>query len=192
MSYRLEDFTPTAMLIKVQGIKYKAAIVPLALVVLGFLIHSFHENDYVKFSSLAGLFLYLVVIFLHRVYRPMPPQESGICLSPVHGTVTSVENGRITIVKKTLNHIDVRNPMTGMTFGKVNEMVFGFEGSDVQCELTGNRIKDFPDDVTAQGRMKGVAVGKCTATLTFPQGWEFDVAPGEKVIAGETILGRRS
>ncbi len=192
MNYRLEDFTPTSMLMKVQRIKYKSAIFPIALVVLGFLIYSYYENDYVKISSMIGLFLFLALIYIHRVYRPMPPQESGICLAPLHGMVTRTEDNKVTIEKKVFNYIDIRNPMDGMNFGKINEMVFGFEGAEIQCELTGNRIHEFPDEVTSQGRMKGATVGKCTAVITFPKGWAIDIMPGEKVVAGETIIGSRS
>ncbi len=192
MNTRLEDFTPTTMLMQVQRLKYKLAIFPIALVVLGFVIFSYYENDYVKISSMVGLFLFLGIIYLHRVYRPMPPQETGICLAPVHGTVVSIEGNKLTIEKKALNYVDIRSLMTGMSFTKINEVIYGFQGSDVQCELTGNHIHVFADEVTTQGRMKGATVGKCTASMIFPQGWTIDIATGEKVVAGETIIGRRS
>ncbi len=191
MNYRLEDFTPTSMLMKVQGIKYKAAIFPVALVLLGFLVYSYFQNDYVKFTSMLGLFIYLGIIYIHRVYRPMPPQEHGICLSPVHGTVTLIEANKITIEKKFFNYIDLRIPVEGMELLAENPMIFAFEGQGITCEITGNRLKNFHDETKSQGRIAGVAVGKCTATITLPEGWKVEAEPGEKVIAGESVIGGR-
>ena len=167
-----ENYNPARILQDIQMIKYKKVIIPIALIIISLFLQKY--VDQAKYLSAVGLVLYFYISFVvYRISRNIPPEtDREVFLSPIFGTVQSVNDNKVTIAKSQFSLADFR---------------LGISREKFEIECSGkltilDKVSDIP------GRLIGLFPGKGTLVCTIPEGFEFDVFPGTRLLAGETIL----
>lgn len=171
----MSEYTPVEYLTKIQKLKYKAAIFPILLVIISFGLNMIYQLDQVKYLSILGLIWYILIIIRFRIRRNVPPKnESEIILSPIYGTITKIDINMITIKKGLFQAADIRYP-----------------GYEINLKFTSKFINLFEKKPNLAGKLIGVVSCKSKCVCTIPDDWNINVHPGDKVIAGETILAAK-
>ncbi len=166
------DYTPIEYLTKIQKLKYRAAILPVLLVIFSFGLNMIYEIDQAKYFSVIGLFWYILIIIQFRVTRNHPPEiEAEIILSPIYGKVTKIEDGFITIKKGLFQSADIR-----------------YAGQNIQVKIKSKKVNYFEEQPSLSGRLIGVISSSAICICDIPEVWKIEINIGDKVVAGETIL----
>lgn len=168
----MSEYTPVKYLTKIQKLKYKAAIFPILLVVISFVLNMFFELDQAKYLSIIGLIWYIFIIIQFRVRRNYPPEsETEIVLSPIYGRVSKIENNSITIKKGFFQSADIR-----------------YLGQNIEVKIDSRKVIYFEEQPTLNGKLIGVVPSSAMCICKIPVGWKIEINIDDKVIAGETIL----
>ena len=168
----MSNYTPVEYLTKIQKLKYKAAIFPILLVVISFVLNILFELDQAKYLSIIGLIWYIFIIIQFRVRRNYPPEsETEIVLSPIYGRVTKIENNSITIKKGVFQAADIRYP-----------------GQNIEVKIDSRKVTYFEEQPTLTGKLIGVVSSSAMCICEILDDWKIEINIGNKVVAGETIL----
>ena len=166
------DYTPIEYLTKIQKLKYRAAILPVLLVIISFGLNIIYEIDLAKYFSVIGLFWYIFIIIQFRVTRNHPPEiEAEIILSPIYGKVTNIEDGFITIKKGLFQSADIR-----------------YAGQNIEVKIKSNKVDYFEEQPSLSGKLIGVISSSAICICEISEDWKIIIKIGESVVAGETIL----
>jgi len=172
----LTDYNPIEYLTKIQNLKYKAATLPIIIVVVSFGINMIFKVDIVKYCALLGLVLYVFVLMRYRIKKQVPPENSEIAiLSPLHGKILQIDANLIKIKKHFLEAADFRC----------------FSNENIEIEFSKSRLFRFEDDCNVPGKLIGIIPHSVICIITIPEKYKIEVNPGEKVEAGETILAKQ-
>ncbi len=172
----LTDYNPIEYLTKIQNLKYRAATLPIIIVVVSFSINMIFEVDIVKYCALLGLFFYVFVLMCYRIKKQVPPENSDTAiLSPVHGKIFQIDANRIKIKKHILEAADFR------CSSKEN----------IKIQFSNSRLFRFENDCNVPGKLIGIIPHSVICTITIPENYKIEVNFGEKVEAGETILAKQ-
>jgi len=174
----MNKFNPEQYLLKIQKQKYKIAILPILVVVIGFFFHSSFQFTFLKYVSLAGLLGYVFVIMLHKVNKAVPPVcEQKHILSPISGKITSIKNNKIEIEKSIFDPIDIRCSTSS---------------DKIDIIWKNRKPKFFEENCQLPGKLIGMIIGKVNCILKLPDDYVIDVKEGQKLLAGETIMAKSS
>jgi len=167
-----ENYNPARILQDIQKARYKKVVIPIALILLSLFLQQYIVQA--KYLSALGLLLYFYISFVvYRISRNVPPDtDREVLLSPIFGTVQSVDEKKITIKKSQFNYADFR---------------LGISREKFQVEAIG-KLTILDEESNIPGRLIGFMPGKGSLICTLPDGFEFDVELGAKLIAGETVL----
>ncbi len=167
-----ENYNPARVLQDIQKAKYKKVVIPIALVLISLFLQQYIVQA--KYLSVVGLLLYFYISFVvYRISRNVPPETNReVMFSPIFGIVQSIDKNKITIKKSNFDHADFRLGISREKF-------------EIDCSVN-LTILDKVSDVP--GRLIGMMPGKGSLTCTLPEGFEFEVAIGTRLLAGETIL----
>jgi hypothetical protein len=167
-------YTSSKHLLQVQKIKYKFMTIPL-IVVLGSLITSrFINMDYLKFVSLFGLILYIIIMLYFKIDRLFTPDRKESILSPISGKILSFDkHSRLVIIKKTFRqNVEIRNP-----------------SEDEQIEpIFNKKVNLFIKKSILKGELIGVFIGSGLCELKIPLNYILKVQIGEIVTSGDIIF----
>ena len=167
-------YTSGKQLLQIQKIKYKYMSVPAIIVLGSFFANFYVENDNLKFISLFGLLLYLVILFYFKINRSFQPDKEESVLSPITGTVASFdEQSRIVKIKKKFHHnIEIRNP------SEIDEIIPNFTG----------KTNIFVINSQLKGELIGVMIGSGMSELKIPVNHISKISVGEFVHSGQSIF----
>ncbi len=194
----ITETTPLSTLLAINKMKYKSAIIAFLLVVLSFVLNAYMENSYSQYIALAGLAYYLFILLIYSVNKSVPiSDDENSLLAPINGKVADItnENGKtsITIVKHFFNAADIRRVHSAdeIEFKKnrvdaqnsENEFFWSVKGN------VGNLLTE-TNKAETKASLIGISVGSGTCRFEFPAGYDCYIQKGDKVIAGETIIGR--
>lgn len=171
-----ENYNPARILQDIQKAKYKKVVIPIALILISLFLQQYIVQA--KYLSVVGLLLYFYISFVvYRISRNIPPEtDREVLLSPIFGIVQSIDKNRITIKKSNFDHADFR---------------LGISREKFHMECSGN-LKILDTLSNLPGRLIGMMPGKGSLTCTLPEGFEFEVVSGTRLLAGETILAIRA
>ncbi|NQV18060.1 MAG: hypothetical protein HQ534_05905 [Armatimonadetes bacterium] len=171
----MDKFNPTEYLTKIQKLKYRAAAIPILLVVLSFVFSIGTNSLYLKFISLIGFVLFIFISGRYRIKKNIPPSfEKPVFLAPINGIVRSINlEKKIIVIKKGLFHTsEIRSNLQDLEVNIVAKKIFWFElSSDIQ------------------GKLVGIVPASAECTCNLPSNFKISVQVGQKVISGETIIG---
>ena len=168
----MSKYTPIEYLTKIQKLKYKAAILPILLVIISFGLNMIYVIDLAKYFSVIGLFWYIFIIIQFRVTRNHPPEiEAEIILSPIYGKVTKIEDGFITIKKGLFQSADIR-----------------YAGKNIEVKIKSKMMNYFEEQPSLSGRLIGIISSSAICICKISEDWKIEINIGDKVVAGETIL----
>lgn len=173
----MEKYNPTEYLLKIQRIKYNEAIIPILLIFSSFAINFIKPYSFVKYLSLIGLLAFFFISLKYRIRKNIPPQESGIILSPVYGTITSLNlsTAEFTIKKGFFTPVDYRYP------GRSEKVEFIIKQGNLTLFETASQLP---------GKLIGILPLSASIICKLPEGFMIMIEAGQKVIAGETILAK--
>ena len=164
----MSEYTPVECLTKIQKLKYKAAIFPILLVVISFILNLFFELDQAKYLSIFGLIWYIFIIIQFRVRRNYPPEsETEIILSPIYGKVTKIENNSITIKKGVFQSADIRYP-----------------GQNIEVKIDSRKVTYFEEQPALTGKLIGVLPTPAICICEIPDDWKIEIDIDDKAISG--------
>ncbi len=175
---------------------------------------------YYLYGSAASFYLgLLIMLFFRDPERKIPPGQ-GLVLSPADGKIIRFENEcekpNLSIFLSVANvHVN-RSPVDGViksvTFfpGKFHvasriEAMSENQRNEIEIETDRGTVRlhqvsgaiarrtichKKPGDRVKAGERIGLIRFGSRVDLMLPSGWRFDVALNQKVVAGETILGR--
>lgn len=171
----LTDYNPIEYLTKIQSLKYRAATLPIIIVVVSFSINMIFKVDIVKYCALLGLIFYIFVLMCYRIKKQVPPENSDTAiLSPIHGKIFQIDANTIKIKKHILEAADFRCSSR----------------ENVEIEFSKARLFRFENDCNMPGKLIGIFPYSVICIITIPKNYEIEVSLGEKVEAGETILAK--
>jgi len=171
----LTDHNPIEYLTKIQTLKYRAATLPIIIVVVSFGINMILKVDVVKYCALLGLIFYVFVLMRYRIKKQVPPENSDMAiLSPLHGKIFQIDANTIKIKKHLLEAADFRCSSMG----------------NIEIEFSKSRLFRFENDCNVPGKLIGIIPHFVICIITIPENYKIEVSPGEKVEAGETILAK--
>jgi len=174
----IEKYNPLEILVKIQKLKYNEAIVPIIFILSGFVINFIKPYSFVKYLSLLGLFLYLIITIKYHVKKNIPPAEDNIVLSPVYGLVKKVdiETNLLVIKKGLLSPADYR---------------CNCNDEKVETQVREGKLTIFDTDCRLPGKLIGVLPLTALLICKFPEDYLITISPGQKLISGETILAKK-
>ncbi|HNX00100.1 MAG TPA: hypothetical protein PLE74_00360 [Candidatus Cloacimonadota bacterium] len=193
-----DNITPLNCIRQLQFQKYKAALVPIIIILAGFLLKlNGIEIPVIITSIVMGISFaaYLVVLYIYRLGNPKIPTEENILLAPVHGLVHSVEmvNGmvRIRIDKSFFDPIEIRCPVTVPV--SITDLEDGMPYGEHSIQLNfGEKMPlVFHEHGTVPASLLGLVRGGFHVSVSFNEAIlknPVEIKKGDVVIAGETIL----
>lgn len=168
----MSELTPVEHLTKIQKLKYRAAIFPILLVIISFVVNMTLGFEPIKYVSLIGLFWYVFIIMKFRIKRAYPSENKNkILISPVHGKIVKIEGNFITIKRGFFDAADLR-----------------FSGQELDVEFDTKRVIYFEEKPTTPGKLIGVILAPAICKISVTEGWKILVKAGDKISAGETVL----
>mgnify|MGYP006277759235 CR=1 FL=1 len=185
-----EQFNPTNHQFSIIKAKYKFAAVPIAIIIISFVLFHINPNPVYKYFSIAGLFFYLFIFYIYRIRKTIPDTSPEHLLAPINGKISKVVNENKIIVNKSFfNPVEVRT-MTSQDFLTKKSYIL-IENEDLGTKAKifskkGKLLKYKSTDV--QGQLIGFIPGNgfCEIETTSP--WKLKVQEGDKIKAGETVL----
>jgi hypothetical protein len=174
----MEKYNPVEILLKIQKLKYNEAIVPILLILSGFVINFIKPYSFVKYLSLLGFFLYLFITLKYHVKKNIPPVEDNIVLSPVYGLVkkADIETNLLVIKKGFLSPADYR---------------CNSNDEKVEIQVKEGKLTILAEDSCLPGKLIGILPLTALLICKFPQDYLITISPGQKLISGETILAKK-
>ena len=174
----ISDYNPIEYLTRIQSLKYKAATVPILIVIISFSVNIILKIDLVKYFSLLGLLLFLFILMKYRIKRTVPSEsEEEIVLAPIHGRIIKIEDNKILIKKSFLDPADIRC----VTNNK-----------NVKITITNSSITWFEKNANLPGKLIGVIPHSTEFICELPNNYKVEIKLGQKVEAGETVIGKKS
>ncbi len=171
----MDKYNPVKYLTKIQKLKYRAAAIPIVLVVLSFVFSIRTNSLYLKFISLIGFLLFIFISGRYRIKKNIPPGfEKPVFLAPINGIVRSIDlEKKIIVIKKGFFHTsEIRSNLQDLEVNIVSRKIFWFElSSDIQ------------------GKLVGIVPASAECTCILPENYQIMAQKGQKVISGETIIG---
>ncbi len=172
------DYNPIEYLTRIQSLKYKAATVPILIVIISFSVNLIFKIDLVKYFSLFGLLLFLFILMKYRIKRTVPSEsEEEIVLAPIHGRIIKVENNKFTIKKSLLDPADIRC----IAIRK-----------DIKIKIKSSGLTWFEKEATLPGKLIGIVPHSAECICELPNDYKIEVQLGQKIEAGETIIARKN
>ena len=176
-----EDFTPVSYLLKAQKLKYRAALIPILLVILGLLLSNYTKFSYAKYISLLGLIGYFWVILKFRIHKRVSPTiEETVIYAPIHGKIISVSEKDDKIIvafaKGLFQPVEIRCPSVE-------------KNTVISCEK--GKISWFERSAFKPKKMVGIVHAAAIVKISFPKEYKLLLSKGSKVIAGETEIGKK-
>ncbi len=169
----IEKYNPTEYFVKLQNIKYRVLVFPILTIIISFGVYYIFRIDFVKYFSIAGLIAYFFIMMLFRVKRTIPPQtENNIILAPIFGKVSEIKDRKVIIKKSLFQPADIRCAANGK-----------------EINITSSRIYWFERNATLQGKLIGVVPSNAECICEVPDEFDIEVKVGQKIEAGETIIG---
>ena len=196
---------PPELLVIITRMKYKAASVPLALVVISLTLEHFFAFQYSKYVSLFGLLLFLITLQIFRINTANHDDTTESLLSPISGSVSSIEKTDtdiiVTIDKRFFHSSDIRlsaandyvklegiqtsnnKPQKKHHLPAINEL------SKSNWFVKGHYIFYFSNHSNSKGALIGLLLGPGCCLLTLPASFDLQISQGETLRSGETIIG---
>lgn len=178
--------------------KYKTGLIPIVIILAGFLLKLNGVNLPLYVTSIVmGLAFvsYLAVLYIFRLGSPKIPDLDQVMVSPVHGKVLSVEqvNGmvKIRIRKAFIDPIEMRCPFSLNAQVKDLDDGIPYGEHSIQMSFGNNTPLLFHEHGMVIGSLLGLVRGSYTVTITFSENilkGSIQVKQGDIVIAGESIL----
>ena len=171
----MEKYNPVKYLTKIQKLKYRAAAIPIALVVLSFVFSIRTNSLYLKFISLIGFLLFIFISGRYRIKKNIPPSfEKPVFFAPINGIVRSVNlEKKIIVIKK--------------GFFQTSEIRSNLQ--DLEVNIAARKIFWFELSSDIQGKLVGIVPASAECTCNLPSNFKIGVQVGQKMISGETIIG---
>jgi hypothetical protein len=174
----ISDYNPIEYLTRIQSLKYKAATVPILIVIISFSVNLIFKIDLVKYFSLLGLLLFLFILMKYRIKRTVPSKsEEEIVLAPIHGRIIKIEDNKILIKKSFLDPADIRC----VTNNK-----------NVKITITNSSITWFEKEAILPGKLIGIVPHSAECICELPNDYKIEVRVNQKIEAGETIIARKN
>ena len=174
----ISDYNPIEYLTRIQSLKYKAATVPILIVIISFSVNLIFKIDLVKYFSLLGLLLFLFILMKYRIKRTVPSEsEEEIVLAPIHGRIIKIEDNKILIKKSFLDPADIRC----VTNNK-----------NVKITITNSSITWFEKEAILPGKLIGIVPHSAECICELPNDYKIEVQVNQKIEAGETIIARKN
>ncbi len=174
----ISDYNPIEYLTRIQSLKYKAATVPILIVIISFSVNLIFKIDLVKYFSLLGLLLFLFILMKYRIKRTVPSEsEEEIVLAPIHGRIIKIEDNKILIKKSFLDPADIRC----VTNNK-----------NVKITITNSSITWFEKNANLLGKLIGIVPHSAECICELPNDYKIEVQVNQKIEAGETIIARKN
>ncbi|MCD4797221.1 MAG: hypothetical protein K8R49_08650 [Candidatus Cloacimonetes bacterium] len=172
----IEKYNPTEYLIKLQKIKYRALIFPIGVIIISFGVYYIFRINFMKYFSIAGLIVYFFIIMLFHVKKTIPPQtENNVVLAPIFGKISEIKDRKVKIKKSLFQPADIRCAESGK-----------------EINITSSRIYWFEKKAALQGKLIGVIPANAECICEIPDEFDIEVKIGQKVEAGETIIGSKT
>lgn len=166
------NYNPPENLRKIQKIKYKAALIPILLVIISFVINIVFQVIFVKYIALLGLLFYIITLLRYRVKNAHPPEElDHIILSPIHGKVIKIGDNSILIKKGVFSAADIRS-------------------SQSKFKINNKNIIWFERDAKLDGKLIGFVAESTLCNCEIPDDYRIVTKKKDKVEAGNTILAK--
>ena len=189
----MENCNQIDKIIKITKHKYLSAIVPIILIVssfsLSFVLNENSNTDLLqKILSVIGLVLYIFVSLTHRIGKQNCVIEDGEIYSPISGKIKEIKNSdgftEIILKKNLFDRCDIRS-CEGISFG---ENPFSEEGTFFSWEVVSGKIFVLGESKIPKGI---IAFSTGILTVKLKGNFKAKVDIGEKVIAGDSILGEK-
>ena len=186
--------TSPKSLLKVVKVKYKTALPALLLVVFSVLGSEIFRFGFWKNISLVGLIWYVTVLVLYRVNREVYPEPNNHPVSPINGKVTQLQDklgqSEIVIKKTWLDKADVRLSLPGDTVS-IGRKTINTANSTFEAGWTLQGTKLIPINIRTSNKsdLSGLVIGNSVCRYRLPQQMRPAIAVGNRLVAGETIIG---
>lgn len=170
----MSKINPDNFLLKIQKQKYKAGFFPILLVVISFALNMMFQIEFLKYTSLLGLALYILVAMIYKVNKAVPPiSDKEIILAPMSGKILNINNNSIIIKKSLFSSVDLRCSNTDG-----NKLIYWKHG----------KFLFFTKDDFIPGNLTGMVAGNAECEVNISENFQIEIEVGNKVTAGESIL----
>jgi hypothetical protein len=175
---QITDYNPVEYLIKIQRLKLKAVLIPLGIIIVSFAINILLKIDLSKYFSLFGLMLYILISLRYRIQKNIPPDIEQQILSPINGKITQINKDRneISIKKSFFHPAEIRSPSNDDT---------------IKFNINSRNFSLFEERSEVAGKLIGIVPSNAECTINITGEYEININPGQKVIAGETIIAEK-
>lgn len=172
MKYKnLEKYNPVYVINAIQKLKYKIAIIPMAMVAVAFFTNMYISAEWSKYLSLIGLLLYFVVAMLFKVNRRMQYRDAEpIQVFPLSGRIIKVDGNILTIKKLPLGVADIR-----------------FSGIAEKINFVSGKTYIYDKSCNTAGQLIGVAPYAVTYTIELTEEQSADFQLGDNILSGDLI-----
>jgi len=174
----MEKFNPTEYMLKIQKLKFKSAGIPIFLVISGFALNFVYPAEFVKYLSLLGLLLYIIISAKYRVKRNIPPEENDIVLSPIYGIIDGIDIDSMTVnfKKGFISPADFR---------------CSSNDDDIGFDVLAGKLTVFEEHPDLRGKLIGILPGSARVICSLNSKYEIVVSIGERISSGETVIARK-
>lgn len=178
---------------RIQFLKYRKLMNPIICLVASFVIFFvLSELAWTKYLVLACFAWYVILMQTVRINVKKTVADNNKIVAPLHGKIKKVSESaagtRIEFAKATVDYCDIHSPWH--TFTKEGDMflVDQQEGT-FRWQFIGKEVLYVADPDGETGIPLGVMFGKGSCVLYLPANCKLNIAEGDLVNGGLTILG---
>jgi hypothetical protein len=176
--------------------KYKTAMIPILIILIGFILRLLRiEIPYIQYLMALSFVAYLAVLFVYRMGNPRIPEDDHILVSPVNGKIISVEqiNGivKIRINKSIFDPIELRCPIYMPEKPKDSDLMIPYGGNEIEMSFGDKDPLFFHEPGAVLGSLLGMVSGSYQVTLRFNENilnQALRIKKDDILVAGQTIL----
>lgn len=193
-SYVVTDYK---ILRQIQRLKYRRLLLPIFVILLVLIIAFFLRGRDILYYPLllitmAAISWYGYVMTCFRTKGKINETEPASLLIPIEGKIKSLRSNEeihsIRITKAFLDVIEIRAPMTGSFSREGENLIVETDEGKIYFLFHGDNITWFDDPEPIAGKVIGIIIGRGTCTINLPAAYQPQVADGQIVFGGETII----
>ncbi|MCB5265196.1 MAG: hypothetical protein LHW41_03000 [Candidatus Cloacimonetes bacterium] len=175
---------------RIRKFKFRAQFIPLALVIICFVLAlGFGNNRVLAFLALACAVPYAIAFMTHRYRQKILMPEAGSIYAPVSGRVESLQEAgntwKLTIRKSAYDHVEVRCPYDDC-YWEGRELVS--KDPRLKLSISGKRIYRITEARMKAGEVIALMIGGGSAVIELPKSLSLLLQEKSVCEAGETRI----